>query len=46
MPIRTAAYIIPLLGRSEALIRHLPGLDYRLYWHLPRLYSLDTCFRE
>jgi hypothetical protein len=24
---------------SEALIRHLLDLDYRLYWHLPPLYN-------
>jgi hypothetical protein len=31
---------------SEALIRHLLGLDYRLYWHLPPLYNPRNFFGE
>ena len=31
---------------SEALIRHLLGLDYRLYWHLPPLYNPANFFGE
>ena len=30
--------------QSSALIRHLLALDYRLYWHLPRLFSADNFF--
>lgn len=31
-------------GASANLIRQLFELDYRLYWHLPRLYSPDNFF--
>jgi FkbM family methyltransferase len=31
---------------SEALIRHLLDLDYRLYWHLPPLYNPQNFFGE
>ncbi|MCC7484844.1 MAG: FkbM family methyltransferase [Burkholderiales bacterium] len=34
------------LDRSEALIRHLHALDYRLYWHLPPLYNPENFFGE
>ena len=34
------------LDRSEALIRHLLGLDYRLYWHLPPLYNPQNFFGD
>jgi len=32
------------LDRSEALVRHLLALDYRLYWHLPPLYNPGNYF--
>jgi FkbM family methyltransferase len=32
--------------KSAALIRHLLALDYRLYWHLPRLYESDNYFGD
>jgi FkbM family methyltransferase len=31
---------------SEALIRHLLNLDYRLYWHLPPLYNPKNFFGD
>jgi FkbM family methyltransferase len=31
---------------SEALIRHLLDLDYRLYWHLPLLYNPENFFGD
>jgi FkbM family methyltransferase len=34
------------MEKSEALIRHLQGLDYRLYWHLPPLYNPQNFFGE
>jgi hypothetical protein len=33
-------------GKSRALINRLLGLDYRLYWHLPSLFSSDNLFGE
>ena len=30
--------------RSEELLSRLLGMDYRLYWHLPRLYSAENFF--
>jgi len=32
--------------KSEALIRHLMGLDYRLYWHRPHLFNPENYFGE
>lgn len=34
------------VDRSEALIRFMLGLDYRIYWHLPPLYNPDNYFRN
>jgi len=34
------------IERSEALIRHLLDLDYRLYWHLPPLYNPQNFFGD
>lgn len=34
------------IDRSEALIRHLFELDYRLYWHLPPLYNPQNWYGE
>ncbi len=34
------------IDRSEALIRHLMDLDYRLYWDLPPLYNPDNFYAE
>jgi FkbM family methyltransferase len=33
-------------AQSEALIRHVAGLGYRLYWHLPPLFNPDNFFSE
>jgi len=30
--------------KSEALIRQVMGMEYRLYWHLPTLFSPDNFF--
>ncbi|MEA2991689.1 MAG: hypothetical protein QOD40_609 [Alphaproteobacteria bacterium] len=30
--------------KSESLIRHLVGLDYRVYWHLPPLYCAENFY--
>ena len=30
--------------KSAALIERIMGLDYRLYWHLPRLYNSGNYF--
>jgi len=32
--------------KSEALIRHIMGIGYRLYWHLPRLFNPRNFFSE
>jgi len=32
--------------KSAALIEHLFRLDYRLYWHRPRLFNPDNFFEE
>jgi FkbM family methyltransferase len=32
--------------QSEVLIRHLMGLDYRLYWHKPHAFNPDNYFGE
>lgn len=34
------------VDRSEALIRHLLNLDYRLYWHMPPLYNPRNFFND
>jgi FkbM family methyltransferase len=34
------------LDKSEALIRHLWGLGYRLYWHTPALFNPENFFGE
>jgi FkbM family methyltransferase len=34
------------IDRSEALIRHLLELDYRLYWHLPPLYNPQNYYGD
>jgi FkbM family methyltransferase len=32
------------IEKSEALIRHLVALDYRLYWHKPAMFNPDNYF--
>jgi hypothetical protein len=32
--------------KSAALIEQIMGLDYRLYWHLPRLFNSRNYFGE
>ena len=32
--------------RSRSLIKHLLGLDYRLYWHLPPMFSESNYFNN
>jgi len=34
------------IPKSESLIRHVQGLGYRLYWHLPPLVNPDNYFGE
>lgn len=34
------------LEKSEALIKQLFALDYRLYWHAPALFNKDNYFHE
>jgi FkbM family methyltransferase len=32
------------LEKSEMLVRHLMSLDYRLYWHQPKLFNAENFF--
>jgi FkbM family methyltransferase len=32
--------------KSEELLRLIDSLGYRMYWHLPQLFSPDNCFGE
>ena len=34
------------IEQSEALLRHIMGLDYRLYWHAVPLYNPENFFSE